>query len=140
CFGSLERSAASGQAPEHTALCTARYQGWRRRLPEQTAITWAVCRAKHRGLSLESIHASINVGDSEQHRDIVYQIACREVVGPIDDQIVAARDLEGVARHEARIVGFDVDVRIDVPNSVARGVELRAPHGGRAVQNLPLQV
>src|SRR5207244_7396533 len=105
---------------EHPALCAARDQVWWRRFPEQAAITRTVRRTKHRRLSLESIHAPINVGNSEQHRDIVYEIARREVVGPIDDQIVAARDLEGVARHEARIVGFDVDVRIDVPNSVAR--------------------
>src|SRR2546423_381252 len=54
--------------------------------------------------------------------------------------MVAARDLECVARREAGLVKLEVDVRIDILQPCARGLQLRAANCARPVQNLALQI
>jgi hypothetical protein len=82
----------------------------------------------------------VHVRDAEQHAGVVDEIAGREVVGAVDDHVVAAEDVERVGGGEARLVRRDVDVRVDRGEPVARGVGLRAPDVVRLVEELPVQV
>ena len=97
-------------------------------------------RAEDGCLALEPVDAAVNVGNPEQDRSVVDEIARSEVVGPVDDQIVAARNIEGVAGGESGLVRLDVHVGVDVTQPVASGIDLRAADPRGAVEYLTLQV
>src|SRR4029079_18072517 len=71
---------------------------------------------------------------------VVDEVARREVVGAVDDEVVAADDLEGVGRVEGDVVAHHGDVRVD---PVHRGLGRRGlgpTDVGVGVDDLPVQV
>src|SRR2546423_6858710 len=84
--------------------------------------------------------SAVDVRNTEQNRSVVDEVPRREVVGPIDNQIVAAHDLERVGRRQSRVVKFEANVWIDVVQTVACRIQLRPANGARPVQDLTLQI
>src|SRR5690242_8835938 len=139
-FGGLDRSDETGQHAEHAAFGAARNEPGRRRLGEETAIARSLLESEDRCLSLETEDRPVDVGLAQQYARVVREIARREVIGAVDDDVVVANDVERVLGGETRLVGLDVDVRIHVANTLSRRLELGTADVFRAMQHLPLQV
>src|SRR3989441_5237652 len=129
-----------GKHAEHAALGARRHESRRRRFGVQAAVARALCGVEHRRLPLEAENRAVHVRLPEQHAGIVYEVAGREVVGPVRHDVELADDVEGVLRGEARLERLDPDVGVQVPDALGRRLELRLPHRGRAVDDLALQV
>ena len=81
---------------EHAALGAARDHARRRRLGVEAAVAGRVVRERrreHRRLAVEAVDRAPDVGDPEEVRRVVDHVAGREVVGAVDDQVVALEDL-----------------------------------------------
>ena len=109
----LDRPDDAGQHAEHAGLGAARGELGRRRLGHHVAVGRALLRMEHADHALEAEDRAVHDGDAELHAGVVEQVARREVVGAVDDDVVAADDVEDVVRRQARVVGDDVDVGVD---------------------------
>ncbi len=99
-LGGLDRADEPGQDAEHARLGAARDEPGRRRLRIQAAVAGAVLGREHRRLPLEAEDAAVDVRLAEQHAGVVDEVARREVVGAVDDDVVAAEQIERVGRGE----------------------------------------
>ena len=102
-----------GQHAEHAALGAARHQSRRRRLGIEAAVARAVLGREHRRLPLEAEDASVGIRLAEQHAGVVDEVARREVVGAVDDDVVRREQIERVRGRERRLVEIDLHVRVD---------------------------
>ncbi len=75
-----------------------------------------------------------------QQRRVVQEVARREVVGAVDDHVVAVDHVEDVVRAETHVVGDDVDVGVELCERLLRGVDLALADAVDVVQDLALQV
>ena len=73
-------------------------------------------------------------------RDVAGEIARREVIGAVEEDIVIRYQLPCVLTREATFVQSYIHVWIRGSNSISCGVDFRASGVGRAVQNLSLQI
>ena len=71
---------------------------------------------------------------------IADEVAGREIVGPVDDEVVARQDGEHVRRLEPHVVRDDGDVGVERAHGVGRGVDLAPPDVRGRVEDLPLEV
>ena len=101
-LGRLDRADEARQHAEHAPLRAARHEARRGRRREEAAVARPVGRREHRRLPLEAEHRAVDVRLPEQHARVVRQVARGEVVGAVDDEVVAADDLERVRRGEPR--------------------------------------
>ena len=79
-------------------------------------------------------------GDAELHAGVVEQVARREVVGAVDDHVVALDDVEDVVGRQPGVVGDDVDVGVERHERLLRRVDLAVADPVEVVQDLALQV
>ena len=79
-------------------------------------------------------------GNPELDAGVVEQVAAREVVGAVDDDVVARDDVDDVGGVEARVVGDDVDVGIEHREGLLGRVDLAIADAIDVVQHLALQV
>ena len=77
---------------------------------------------------------------SHHERRVVHEVARREVVGAVDDDVVAVDDVEDVVGAEARVVREDVDVGVHRREGGLRAVDLAHPDAIKGVKDLALQV
>ena len=68
------------------------------------------------------------------------EVAGREVVGAVDDDVVAVDDVEHVVGAEAHVVGDDVDVGVQRGERLLGRVDLAVADAVHVVQDLALQV
>ena len=139
-FGGLERTDHTGQDPEHAALGAARYAPRLRRLGVQAAVARAVTGPEQAHLTLEPVDAAVHVRLAQEHARVADQVACGEVVRPVDHDVVRFEHVERVRRGEAQLVRDDLHmwVEVDEPSACARG--LRQVEIARPVEHLALQV
>ncbi len=78
--------------------------------------------------------------DAELHARIVEQVAAREVVGTVDDHVVAGDDVHDVRRVEPGVVGDDVDVGVEHRQRLLRRVDLAVTDAIDVVEDLALEV
>src|SRR5207302_3369139 len=139
-FQRLQRADDSRQDAEHAALGARRHEVGRRRLRVEAPVARSLLRVEHRDLAVEPENRAIDVGLTEQHARVIHEIASGEIIGAVDDDVEPPEDLEGVAGREPLAKRFDLYVRIDVPQALARRVDLRRPDRGGPVDDLTLQV
>ena len=98
----LERADDPGQHAEDAALRAARRELGRRRLREEAAVARAARRGvEHRDLALEAEDRAVHDRDAAPHGGVVHEVARREVVGAVDDDVPAvAEDAVDVLRGE----------------------------------------
>ena len=77
---------------------------------------------------------------AQLQRRVVDQVARREVVRAVDDDVVVLDDVEDVRRLEPRLVPDHLHVRVQLGDRDARRIDLGHPHPIGRVQDLPLQV
>ena len=73
-------------------------------------------------------------------RRVVDEEAGREVVGAVDDDVVAVEDVDHVVGAEADVVGDDVDVGVEQRERLLGGVDLAVADAVDVVEDLALQV
>ena len=130
-----------GQHAEHAALGARRRQLDGRRLREEAAVARAVVRLEDGHLALEAVDRAVDDRDAAPDRRVVDEVAGREVVGAVDDQVPAVvEDPVDVLGGEALAVGDDVDVRVERLDRALRRVDLRRAERVERVRDLPLQV
>ena len=124
----LERADDPGQHAEHAALGAGRHQARRRRLREEAAVARPLRSPEDRDLALETEDRAVDVGLAQHHAGVVDQVAGREVVGPVHDEVVVLEQVERVAGFEPGLVRDDPDVRVDPAQALGRGFDLGPAH------------
>ena len=82
----------------------------------------------------------MNDGLLQQYASVVHQVAGREIVAAVDDQIVILEDVDDVVPRQTRLIGDHLDIGIQVLERLLGGVDFRLPDALAVVQDLPLQV
>ena len=78
--------------------------------------------------------------DAELHAGVVEQVAGREVVGAVDDHVVAGDDVDDVVGRQPGVVGDDVDVGVQRHQRLLGRVDLAVADPVEVVEDLALQV
>src|SRR5262249_17307871 len=136
----LDRADDAGQHPQHARLGAGRGQLRRGRLGDEAAGARTLVGGGHRGLALEAEDRAVHHGDPLQQGGVVDQVPGREVVGAVDDQVVAVDDLEDVVGPEAYVVGDDVHVRVQGRQRLLGRVDLPLAHPVDVVEDLALEI
>jgi hypothetical protein len=128
----------------HTALGARRHHSRRRRLWIEIAVVQAEVVGgvlpEHRDLALEPVDGAPHVGLARQHRRVVDQVAGREVVGAIQDEVVLREQIDGVLGLESHLVQVDLHQRVDLQDRVLGALRLGSTDVGLPVDDLTLQV
>ena len=134
------RPIVPGQHAEHAVGAAGRRELGRRRLAEQAAVARALVRGEDAELALEAEDRGADDGDLQPHGRVVEQVARREVVDAVDDDVVVLDDLHDVRGVQARLVLDDVDVRVERVDLLLGGVDLGHADAVGRVDDLALQV
>ena len=110
-FHRLNGADDAGQHAEHSAFGARRNESRRRRFGIEAAVARAIGHAEHGDLSLEAEDRSVHIRFAEQNARVVDEIARREIVGAIDDDVVVFEEFERVAAVELHLVRFDLECR-----------------------------
>ena len=95
---------------------------------------------KNARLPLKSENRGINIGLAQQDTGIVDEVAGREIVGPIGNDIVICENFEGIFSREAQVVLHKVYIRILRLQSLDGGGHFRLADIGQRKQHLSLQI
>src|SRR6478736_2898302 len=139
----LDRADAGAQDAEHAALGAAGDHARRRGLGVEAAVARGVVgqgRREDGRLAVKAVDRAPDVGDLQEVGGVVDHVAGREVVGAVDDEVVALEDLEHVVVVEALVVHDDLDVGVDLGDRLLGGLGLGATDVGHAVDDLALEV
>ena len=116
----LQRADDPREDAEHAAFGARRRELGRRRLREEAAVARPFVRLEDGDLALEAVDRAVHDRDVVPDRRVVHEVAGREVVGAVDDQVPAVvEDPVDVLRGEALAVGDDVHVGVERARSPA---------------------
>src|SRR5204863_7306437 len=118
----------AGQDTKYATFGTARYESRRWWLREQAAIARPFLSIKHGQLALKAEDAAVDVGFAQNHAGIIDQITGREIVRPIDNDIVIFEDIEGIGAGQRNVVLIDHQIGIDVRELASGAFELGFTH------------
>src|SRR5213594_1134992 len=136
----LDRPDDAREHTEHPALRARRDEARRGRFRVQASVAGALGRVEDARLAFEAEDRSIDVRLVQENGRIVHEVAGREVVRPIDDDVVVFQNAQRVVRRETRLVRLHVDVRVDLGDPFFRDLDLLAADVFRPVEHLTLQV
>src|SRR5579883_200044 len=137
----LNDTQQSGQDAEHAAFRARRNEPRRWRFRIKAAIAWAVFRCEDAGLALKAEDGSVGVRlVAAQHAGVIDEIARREIIGAIRDDVVVLDDLKGIGAGEHRLVLHDIQIRIERLQLFRRRFNLGAANVIGAVDDLTLQI
>ena len=143
-LGGLERADHPGDGAEDSDLLAARDQPGRRRLGEQAAVAGVIVpvlpRPEGRDLALEAQQGAGDQRFACEKAGVVEQIAGREIVRAVDDDVVIRDQPFGVGRGQPLLDPDDRDFRIDGGQALRRAVHLGLPDPAGRVDDLALQV
>src|SRR5205085_7849898 len=108
-FRCLNYAKQAGQDAEHSAFSARRNQAWRRRLRIKAAIARAIFGGEDAGLAFKAEDRCIDVRLAAEHARVVHQIARREVVGAVGDDVEICEHLKRVLAGEARLKWLHID-------------------------------
>jgi hypothetical protein len=117
-LGRLDAPDHAREHAEHASFGAAGNEARRRRLGIQAPIARAFLGREHGRLPLEPENAAIDIRLVEQHARVVDEIAGREIVGAVDDDVVGREQVERVLGRDRRVVRDDLDQRVDVTQSI----------------------
>src|SRR5262249_28415236 len=109
----LNTADQAGQNTQDSTLGTARYLAGRRRFRVKATVTRTLRWKKHRCLTVKPKDAAVNIRFPQQDASIVDQVARREIVGAVDDDVVRFENRQRIGRRQARFKEIDLDLRID---------------------------
>ena len=97
-------------------------------------------RPKHRDLPLKTKNAAVHIGLVQKHADIVYKIARWKVVSAVDQNIIGLRKLQRIGGRKDLVVRDHLDIRIEVQQALAGGVNFERANLRSAMNDLALQI
>src|SRR5439155_2827592 len=130
----------SREDPEPSRLRTRRGRPGRRRLGEEAAVAGPFRWMEDGGLSLELPDRAIDERLVEHDGRVVGEVARREVVAAVHDDVERLEDAERVLGREPLAELDYLDVRVERLERHAGGLGLRHPDAVVRVENLTLQV
>ena len=143
----LDRADDARQHAQHARLGAARHLARGRRFGIETAVAWPARDAVFRRigqvdgrLALKHEDAAVNERLAQHVARIVDQVARREVVRPVEHDVVLADNLQRVVARQRCVVRHHLHVRVDVVQPIPGGLDLGPAHVLVAVQKLALQV
>src|ERR1700677_137073 len=139
-LGGLNRAHYSGKHAEHAAFGAGWHEARRRRFWIQAAIARAIGITKDGYLAFEAENRAVDIGLAEEHGRVVYEIARREIVGAVHDEVVVFQNIESVFAGEMRFESVNLNIRIQIAQAIAGSGDFRAPYIFCAEENLTLQV
>src|SRR5262249_47973767 len=125
---------------EHTTFSARRHEPGRRRFRIETAVARTLLRPEDTRLTFEAKDRAVDVWLARQHARVVHEVARGKVVSAVNDDVVVAKETQRVLPGETRFVSLDLDVRVDVAQSIARRFDLATAEIFCAVNDLSLQV
>src|SRR6266478_6146156 len=139
-FHRLDGADDSGQNAEDAAFRAGRHKPRRRRLRIKAAVARTIGHAENGGLPLKPENRTVHVWLSQQNAGVIDEIARRKIVSPIDDDIKVLEEFERVGAGQLRFDRLDLNVRIEVRKTRARGFALRLADVAGAKRNLTLEI
>ena len=113
-LGRLQRADHAAQHAEHARLLARRRHVGRRRLRVEAAVAGAFERQERRHRPLEAVDAAVDHRLAQLQRRVVDQVARREVVRAVDDDVVVLDDVEHVLGRQPRLVPDHLHVRVQL--------------------------
>src|SRR2546430_5890465 len=130
-----------GQHADHAGLGAALHAAGRRRLREQAAVAaGALGGIEKCEAPFETEDAPVHQRLGQEVRGVVRQVASREVIGPVHDDVVGGKDAQGGLRVEVLVDRDDLDVGIEVAERLGRRLDLGPADVVVTVQELALKV
>src|SRR5262245_17810936 len=139
-FHSLYTAHQSWQDAQYAGLGATRRGPRRWRFRKETAVTGAMTWREDGGLSLELEDRAVHQWFLGHHAGIVDQVAGREVVAPIHDDIKVRDDAHDVLGPEALVKPDHLDIRVQGVQGLLCGCDLGHADAIIGVKNLSLQV
>ena len=146
-FGGHQRADLAAEGAEHAGVGAVGHLALGGRGGEQVAqvhtgqaAVGGRGRPEHRELGVESQHGCPHQRQPEGGAGVVHEKPGGEVVGAVDDHVVAADDLTRVRGDEALVVHDHGGFGGDFGDLLGGAVDLGAAHVGLAVHDLALQV
>src|SRR5438128_183475 len=104
----------------------------------QTTIARDTFGPKDARLSFKTKDRAVNIWFAGEHAGVVYQVARGKIVRAVDDHVIVDEQPQRVLAGQTGLVSFDLDVRIDVLETILRRSDLGAPDVLGAVNDLSL--
>ena len=140
-FGCLDRPDRAGQNAEHTRFGAAWNQVRRRGRGEQAAVTRPLFGIEHAHLSLEAKNAPIDQRLAEHNRGIIQQVARREIVGAVHDDVIGRQDFQRVLASTAASAWVsNRDMGVDAAQPQRCRIDFGHAERALAVHDLALQI
>src|SRR5690606_2442314 len=136
----LKNSDNSREHAQDTSSISGRGQICGRRFGEHTPVAWPLTGTVDGHLSFESEDAAINDRLLKQHARIVEQIPGREIVRPVDDDVVVGNDVQHIGGAKPLLNADDFDIRIEVVDECAGRLGLWFSDTISRVYDLTLEV
>src|SRR6185369_14420510 len=129
------------QHAQHTAFrATGHHSRWRRFGIKAAIARPADMRGEDAGLTFKTKDGAVNIRLFEQHAGIVGQVARREIVRSINNDVVVLDDLDRVFAREARVMKDDVDPGVDAVDGFLRRLRFGPADVGVGVKDLALEI
>jgi len=97
-------------------------------------------RGENASLPFEAEDGTVEVRLAQEDARVVGEVAGREVVGAVHDDVVGANEVERVLAGKAGLVEDNLDVRIEAVKGIMGGFSLGAAEVRAAMENLPVKV
>src|SRR5664280_966771 len=136
----LDRSDDARQHAQYAGFSATRREFRRRRFGNHAAIARSDVGVEDGDLSFEAKDRTVYDGDVLDERGVVHQIARREVVGTVDDDVIAVDDVQDVVGPESSVVGEHVHVRVHRGERHLRAVDFAHADPVNVVQDLTLEI
>jgi hypothetical protein len=95
---------------------------------------------EHADLPVETIDGGVHVRLTKEHRHVVGEITRREVVGPVEDDVIVPRDAKRVFGGVRLVVDIHLNVGIQVNEFLPRAFHFEFADRGRSMNDLALQI
>src|SRR5262249_54349651 len=139
-FRRLDNSNHSRQHAQDPDLTARRHHARRGRSGEETAVARPCVRLEDAYLALKLENAAVHDRLPDQHRGIVHQVACGEIVGAIDDDVIVPKDVHDVVHGQALIVDAHLDIGIEAIDRLLGRLSLGHTNAVGAMQYLAFEV
>ena len=112
-LGRLYHSNDPGQNSQDAGLTSRRHHPRRGWGGEQAAVARASMRLEHTGLAFKLEDAAMHHRLAGEESGIVDQIARREVIAAIDDDVIVLKDSHDVIHRQTLVMDAHLDIRIE---------------------------
>ncbi len=112
-LGRLDDADQARQNSQDASLGAVGHEVGRRRLGIEAAIAGPVRRKKDGRLAVEPEDRAVNVGLAQKNAGVIDQVSSGEVVGAVDDHVVAGEHLERVRAIDRVFVADDLQLGVD---------------------------